>query len=212
MTTKELSRKEIIIPMSSENTMKFMKNSSLYIANINRLLRNVKLEVLVDFIQSDQMGITVVTSKVVSQSDLLIIENYIKNVNNIDSQSVEAPQLPQSKSYLKIIGIFYFSHDKSQECLSSSDVKNIIKQNQIFDNVVLASKSPVIKVSPKSDMSIIWIDIWDVQSRSKAKSLINQCFNMGRYITTIREANMNPSIPQCKNCWKWGHATMSCRI
>ena len=43
-----------------------------------------------------------------------------------------------------------------------SEVKSIIKQNQIFDNVVLISKPCVIKVSPKSDMSIIWIDIWDV--------------------------------------------------
>ena len=23
---------------------------------------------------------------------------------------------------------------------------------------------------------------------------------------------MNPSILQCKNCWKWGHSTFSCRI
>ncbi len=23
---------------------------------------------------------------------------------------------------------------------------------------------------------------------------------------------MNPGIPQCKNCWKWGHATFSCRV
>ena len=61
-------------------------------------------------------------------------------------------------------------------------------------------------------MSIIWINIWDIQSESKAKSLINQCFNVERYIATIRGANMNSSVPQCKNCWKWKHATFSCRI
>jgi len=38
MTTKELSRKHIIIPMSSNNISSFMKNSSLNIANINREL------------------------------------------------------------------------------------------------------------------------------------------------------------------------------
>ena len=43
-------------------------------------------------------------------------------------------------------------------------------------------------------MSIIWIDIWDVQSGSKAKGLINQYFNVGKYIATIRDANMNPGI------------------
>jgi len=50
ITTKELSRKQIIFPMSSDNIVKFMKNSSLHVANINRTLRNAKLEVLVDFI------------------------------------------------------------------------------------------------------------------------------------------------------------------
>ena len=75
--------------MSSKNTMKFMKNSSLYVTNINKLLRNVKLEVLVKFIQLDQMVIIVITSKVVLQLDLLIIENYIKDMDNIDSLSIE---------------------------------------------------------------------------------------------------------------------------
>ena len=56
------------------------------------------------------------------------------------------------------------------------------------------SKPRVIKVLSKLDMSIIWIDIWDVQSGSKAKGLINQYFNVGKYITTIRDANMNPGI------------------
>ena len=158
------------------------------------------------------MGITVITNKVILQLDLHIIKNYVKNVDNIDISGIKVPQLPQSKFYLKIIGIPYFPHDNSQEHLSSGDIENIIKQNQIFDNVVLISKPQVIKVSPRSDMSIIWIDIWDIQSGSKAKSLINQYFNVGRYIATIREANMNSGIPQCKNCWKWGHITLSCRI
>jgi len=110
------------------------------------------------------------------------------------------PWLPQSKSYLKIIGIPYYSHNSSNKHLTPNDVKDIIEQNQIFDNIVFASKLWVIKVSPKSDMLIIWIDIWNVQSGNKAKSLINRCFNVGRFITTIQGANINPSIPQCKNC------------
>jgi len=50
MTTKGPSRKQVIIPMSRENNSNFMKNSSLYMANINRLLCNAKSEVLVDYI------------------------------------------------------------------------------------------------------------------------------------------------------------------
>jgi len=67
----------------------------------------------------------------------------------------------------------------------SDEIEGIIKTSHIFDNVVLASKPRVIKVLPKLDMSIIWIDIWDVQSGVKAKGLINRYFNVGRYIATI---------------------------
>jgi len=50
MTTKGLSRKQVIIPMSKDNIDAFMKNSSLHMANINRQLHNAKLEVLIDYI------------------------------------------------------------------------------------------------------------------------------------------------------------------
>jgi len=212
MTTKELSRKQVIIPMSSENIISFMKSSSLHVANINRLLRNTKSDVLVDYIRSDNTGITVITSKVTQQSDMSIINQYVKNSNNINSLQVEEPHLPKSKSYLKIIGIPFFPHANPQEKLMSNDIETILKQNHIFDNISLASKPRVIKVSLKSDMVIVWLDIWDVQSSNNTKMLINRCFNVGNYIATIRGANMNPGIPQYKNCWKWGHATFSCRI
>ena len=35
---------------------------------------------------------------------------------------------------------------------------------------------------------------------------------MGNVITNVRDANMNPSIPQCKNCWKWKHSAVVCWI
>ena len=91
MTTKGLLRKHVIIPISSKNIMKFIKNSSLHITNINRSLRNTKSEVLVDFIQLDPLGITVVTNKVALQSDLQIIEHYIKNANDINSLHIKVP-------------------------------------------------------------------------------------------------------------------------
>ena len=202
MTTKGLSRKQVIIPMSRENVLSFMKNSSLHVANINRNLQNAKSDILVDYLCSENSGIMVITNKVAQQSDMSIIDNYVKNSNDINSLQVNEPHLPKSKSYLKITGISFFSYSNSQERLTSDDIEAILKQNHIFDNISLASKLRVIKVSPKSDMSIVWIDIWNVQSGKNAKMLINRCFNIGNFIATIRGANMNPGVPQCKNCWK----------
>ena len=145
--------------MNSNNNSIFMKNSSLHVANINKHLKNTKSEVLVNYIQSDPLDITIVTNKISQQSDLQIIDQYVKNSNNINTLQVEESHLPQSKSYLKIIGIPFFIHGNTQECLTSSDVKTILKQNQIFNNITLVSRPRVIKISPKSDMAIVWIDI-----------------------------------------------------
>ena len=159
MTMKELSRKQVIVPMSIDNNNTFMRNSATHVANITRLFRNAKSEVLVNYICSDPLRISVITNKVSQQSDLQIIKQYIKNSEDINSFQVDEPRLLQSKSYLKIIRIPYFSHSNSQDHLTSNDVEMILKQNQIFGNIKLASKPRVIKVSPKLYMSITWIDI-----------------------------------------------------
>ena len=212
MTMKGPSRKHIIISMSAENDFSFMKNLSTNVANINRQLRNAKTDLLVDYIRSDSNGIIIVANKVAQPLDLTIIDQFVKNSNDVNALQVEEPRLPKSKSYLKIISIPFYPHANSQDRLTSADIKIILRQNHIFDNVTLASKLRVIKVSPKFDMAIVWIDIWNVQSGQNAKMLINRCFNVSNYIATIRGANMNAGVPQCKNCWKWGHLTFSCRI
>ena len=155
ITIKGSSRKQVIILINSNNNSVFMKNSSLYVANINRHLKNAKSEVLVDYIRSDPLGITIITNKVSQQSDLQIINQYVKNSNDINALQIEEPYFPQSKLYLKIIGILFFSHGNAQDHLMSSNIKTILKQNQIFNNITLASRPRVIKVFPKSDMAIV---------------------------------------------------------
>ena len=102
ITTKKLLHKQVIIPISNINQKSFMKESGAYVANLNRTLKNIKLEVTVDFVCSDASGIIVVTNKVTNSSDLQAIKHYVKDANYINSL-----RLPQSKSYLKIIGLPY---------------------------------------------------------------------------------------------------------
>jgi len=100
------------------------------------------------------VGIVIVTNKVVLDLKLQTIERYIKNVNYIKAEGVNVPQLLQFKSYLKITGIPYLREDANTP-ITSDVVKDIIKKNYIFNNIVLASKPQIIKVFLKSDMDII---------------------------------------------------------
>jgi len=69
--------------------------------------------------------------------------------------------------------------------LSLDIVEIIIKSNYIFNNIAIVLRPKVIKVLPKLDMGIIWLDNWDMQSSSKAKDLINRYFNVRSYIVII---------------------------
>ena len=80
---------------------------------------------------------TIVTNKVILPLDLKVIENFVKNVDNVNSEDIEAPRLPQSKSYLKIIGISYFL-ENTNVSITSDFVESIIKY--IFNNLLLTSK------------------------------------------------------------------------
>ena len=56
--------------MSSDNKANFIKKNSSHITNINRALKQIKLEVIVDFICQELTDITIVTNKVVTSLDL----------------------------------------------------------------------------------------------------------------------------------------------
>ena len=85
MITKGPSRKQIIISMSKKNVYSFIKNLSLHISNINRQFCNTKSEILVNYIQAELLGITIVTNKVSQPSDLMLIDQYIKNSNDVNT-------------------------------------------------------------------------------------------------------------------------------
>ena len=99
ITTKKLSRKQVIISMSNENKTRFIEFSSKHIAkhiaNLNNVLKNIKSDVIADFVYMDQAGITIVINGVTVSLDLQTIERYVKNTNHIDSDNVKTPQLPQ---------------------------------------------------------------------------------------------------------------------
>ena len=158
MTTKELSQKQVIVLMISENANNFMKELSSHVANINRALENIKSEVMANFIHIEKSRLVIITNKVASAIDLQTIKKYVKNTYNIEANYVESPRLPQLKSYSKIINIPYIS-ESTNTCISTEKVKKLIKENHIFNNVVLASRPRIIKVLPKLDMAIIWINI-----------------------------------------------------
>jgi len=130
-------------------------SSSKHITNFNRALKNTKSEVMVDFAHIDQNSIVIVTNKITSSLDLQTIEKYIKNIEYFNSEGINTSHLPQSESYLKIIDIPYLL----ENTITLDFVETTIKNNHIFNNIAITPKSCIIKVSSKSNIAIIWLDI-----------------------------------------------------
>ena len=108
MITKKPPRKQVAIFMNSNNVKKIIAKSNVYIFNINKLLREVKSNILADFINFNNKDIIIITNKVATFSDFNIMEKYVKVMNNIDISNIMSPRLSQSKFYFKILGIPYF--------------------------------------------------------------------------------------------------------
>jgi len=92
-TTKGLLHKQVIVPISSDNKKNFMDKSNAYVLNINRALKNIKSDTVVNFIHTDAAGIIVVTNKVAISLDLQTIKQYIKSANHINSNEVNSSRL-----------------------------------------------------------------------------------------------------------------------
>ena len=115
------------------------------------MLKDIKSEICVDFICSDNRRIINTTNKVASALNINIIEKYMNNVN---LNKVISHRLFQSKSYLKILDILYFI--KNTNLLIPIDIiETVIKHTHIFKNTILTLCSQIIKASSKSDIAII---------------------------------------------------------
>jgi len=68
--TKETLRKQVIVPINNNNKTQFIKESSAYVANINRVLKKIKLEIIANSVQSEKTSIVITTNKVAAPLDL----------------------------------------------------------------------------------------------------------------------------------------------
>ena len=86
-------KKQIIVPMSTNNFERVMIKSNTHIANINKLLKGIKPDISANYIHSNNKKVIIITNKIAITSDLNIIEKYIKELNDVDTINVISPRL-----------------------------------------------------------------------------------------------------------------------
>ena len=127
-------KKQIVVPMSTNNFERVMIKSNTHIANINKLLKEIKSDISANYIYSDSKKVIIITNKIAITSDLNMIEKYIKELNDVDTINVISPRLLQSKSYLKILNISYFVKDTNLPIILDI-IESVIKSTYILNNI-----------------------------------------------------------------------------
>jgi len=156
MTTRGPSRKKVIIPMTKLNAELIMKSVHKQITNINEYLKNSNLDIIADFICLSNNGVIITTNRPANATELSRIKNFLKKIDNIDPISIEAPHLSKSKSYMKIVRL---SYNSELGMITPDFIEGVLKETYLFKDTTLASKPRVIKVSPKSNKIVVWVNI-----------------------------------------------------
>jgi len=156
--------------MTKTNAELIVNSAHIHTSNVNKCLKNSKSDTFADFIQLNINGIIITTNKPTSNLNLSTIEKYLKFIQNVNLDSIESPRLPKSKLYIKIIELPYSS---KLGVMSPDIIEGVLKNSHLFKDTTLALKPHVIKASPKLDKAIVWVDIWDSQSSSYVKNIIN---------------------------------------
>ena len=133
MITRGQLRKEVIIPMTKANAELIVNSAHIHVSNVNKCLKNSKSVTFADFIRFNVNGIIITTNKPASDLDLSTIEKYLKNVQNINLDSIKSPHLPKSKSYMKIIGLPYLSE---LGVMTPNIIKGVLKDSHLFKDAI----------------------------------------------------------------------------
>ena len=134
MTTKRPLRKQIIIPISQDNSSIIGSNTNFHINIINRHLKDANSNNSANFIHVDKVSIIITTSITASEQDMRTIKKAIKNSKKINKDSVKSLHLPQSKSYLKILGLPYFIKNIN-DLITSQVFEEVLKESHIFKDI-----------------------------------------------------------------------------
>jgi len=89
ITTKGLSRKQVLIPLNNNQIYIIIKNTNIYIRFINTQLKTIKSLTRTEYFCPTIEGISILTNYVLAESNFSIINKYIKTIKgaNINNRS-----------------------------------------------------------------------------------------------------------------------------
>ena len=160
MITQGPTRHQVLIPLAPAATEMVVANAASAVEFCNKGLVSAHSKLRVESVHKAWDGISMSTNSVASVAELEVIKQWLKKTAGLGEVTEVEPRLPQSKSFLKVLGVPYWD-SKTSLPVTPAQVAEALSSSPLFEGVTLASMPCIMKASPSSDMSVIWIDIWD---------------------------------------------------
>ena len=107
MTTHGPTRCQVLIPLDTSTTEVVVVNAATAVESCNKGLVEAHSKLRVESVHKAWDGISMSTNFVASTAELEVIKQWLKKVTGLAASTVVKPRLPQSKSFLKILGVPY---------------------------------------------------------------------------------------------------------
>ena len=209
MMTQRPTRYQVLIPLTPAAVEMVVANAASAVESCNKGLVSAHSKLRVESVHKAWDGVSMSTNFVASVAELEMIKQQVKKTDGLSDNTEVEPCLPQSKSFLKNLGVLYWDSNSFLP-ITPAQVAEALSSSLFFESIILVSMSCIMKASPSSDISVIQVNIWDSQKSSKNKTLINHLFNFGCHTVMVRGAAMYPRVAQYHNCWHQRHPTYVC--
>ena len=108
MTTHGPTRHQVLIPLDTPTAEVVVANAATAVESCNRGLVETHSKLRVESVCKAWDGISMSTNFVTLAAELEVIKQWFKKVAGLAASTVVEPCLPQSKSFLKILGVLFF--------------------------------------------------------------------------------------------------------
>jgi len=113
MTTHGPTRCQVLIPLDTPTAEVIVTNIAIAVESWSRGLVEAHSKLKVESVHKAWDRISMSTNFVASAAELEVIKQWLKKVTGLATSTVVEPRLPQSKSFLKILGVSYWGNNSS---------------------------------------------------------------------------------------------------
>ena len=113
MTTQGPTRHQILIPLAPAAAEVVVANAASAVESCNKSLVSAHSKLRVESVRKTWDGVSMSTNSIASVAELEVIKQWLKKTTGLGEITEVELRLPQSKSFLKVLGVLYWDSKTS---------------------------------------------------------------------------------------------------